>query len=84
MQPNPKAMYRGITHALKTITVNEGARTIVRGVNVVAVGAGPAHSVYFASYEIARKALGNVRSSSGQNNPIANGKFNFFYTRKYK
>lgn len=72
LRPNPNANYNNIGHALRTITKKEGGRTIIRGVNIVALGAGPAHSVYFASYEIARKALGNVRSSSGNNNPFAN------------
>ena len=75
LRPNPRASYHNIAHALKTIAKNEGGKTVIRGVNVVAAGAGPAHSVYFASYEVARKALGNVRSSSGHNNPLANGKF---------
>ena len=75
LQPNPNARYRGIAHALKTIARTEGKTAVIRGVNVVAVGAGPAHSLYFASYELARKAMGNVRSSSGQNNPVANGMY---------
>lgn len=75
LQPNPKAIYHNVAHALRTIAKNEGGRTVIRGINIVAAGAGPAHSVYFASYEVARRFLGNVRSSSGQNNPIANGNF---------
>ena len=76
LRPNPDAIYQNVSHALKTISKKEGARTVIRGVNIVIAGAGPAHAVYFASYEVARKSLGNVRSSSGQNNPIANGKMN--------
>ena len=76
LRPNPNAMYQNVIHALKTITQKEGGRTVIRGVNIVIAGAGPAHGVYFASYEMIRKALGNVRSTSGQNKPAANGKLN--------
>lgn len=75
LRPNPNAVYQSVGHALKTIAKKEGGKTVVRGVNVVIAGAGPAHAVYFSSYEMARKSLGNVRSSSGQNNPAANGRF---------
>ncbi len=75
LRPNPDAIYQNVAHALKTITKKEGGRTVIRGVNIVIAGAAPAHGVYFASYEMARKALGNVRSASGQNSHIVNGKF---------
>jgi solute carrier family 25 iron transporter 28/37 len=74
LRPNPNAIYQNVIHALKTITQKEGGRTVIRGVNIVIAGAGPAHGVYFASYEMIRTALGNVRSTSGHNNPAANGK----------
>ena len=75
LRPNPNAMYQNVVHALKTIAQREGGKTVIRGVNIVMAGAGPAHGVYFASYEVARKSLGNVRSTSGQNNASANGMF---------
>ena len=75
LRPNPNAIYQNVVHALKTITKKEGGTTVIRGINIVMAGAGPAHGVYFASYEVARKALGNVRSASGQNSAVANGMF---------
>ena len=75
LRPNPNAIYQNVVHALKTIARKEGGTTVIRGINIVMAGAGPAHSVYFASYEVARKALGNVRSTSGQNSAAANGIF---------
>lgn len=76
LRPDKNAVYQSVRHAFKTISVMEGGRTVIRGVNIVIAGAGPAHGVYFSSYEVARKALGNVRSDSGKNNPFANGKPN--------
>lgn len=72
LRPNPNAIYQNVGHALKTIAKKEGGRTVIRGVNIVIAGAGPAHGIYFASYEMARKSLGNVRSTSGQNSAMAN------------
>eukprot|EP00299_Pterocystis_sp_00344_P008780 c3464_g1_i1.p1 GENE.c3464_g1_i1~~c3464_g1_i1.p1 ORF type:complete len:317 (+),score=33.97 c3464_g1_i1:55-1005(+) len=36
----------------------EGGRRLFRGITAMALGAGPSHAVYFASYEKARKMLG--------------------------
>lgn len=51
MKPDPKANYKGIIDAFVKIVQNEGALRPVRGMGVVALGAGPAHALYFSCYE---------------------------------
>ncbi|KAJ2773741.1 Fe(2+) transporter [Coemansia nantahalensis] len=51
------AAYGGVTQALRTIWTTEGMRTLWRGVTSVVLGAGPAHAVYFATYEQTKKIL---------------------------
>ncbi|OZJ03434.1 hypothetical protein BZG36_03185 [Bifiguratus adelaidae] len=51
LNPTPQAVYNGVLNAFSRITVNEGARTLWRGINSVMLGAGPAHALYFAIYE---------------------------------
>lgn len=43
----PQAIYSGVTNAFSTISAQEGARRLWRGVGSVILGAGPAHAVYF-------------------------------------
>ncbi|KAJ2721617.1 Fe(2+) transporter [Coemansia sp. Benny D115] len=52
-------VYSGVTHALKVISTTEGIRSLWRGVMSVVLGAGPAHAVYFATYEQTKKVLAN-------------------------
>ena len=50
-----------------TITKVEGFRTLWRGVSSAVVGAGPAHAVYFATYESVKHAMGgNEGGKHGQ------------------
>ncbi|KAE8383916.1 mitochondrial carrier domain-containing protein [Aspergillus bertholletiae] len=61
--PNPSAggLYTGLTNAVSTIYRIEGWRTLWKGVSSVIVGAGPAHALYFATYEFVKEmAGGNV------------------------
>ncbi|KAF9191820.1 Fe(2+) transporter [Haplosporangium sp. Z 767] len=58
IQPTPQAVYSGVINAASRITTTEGARTLWRGVNSVIMGAGPAHALYFATYEYAKQAFG--------------------------
>ena len=49
----------------------EGLLTPLRGINVVAVGAGPAHALYFSTYEATKKFInGNQKAY----NPISYGR----------
>ncbi|KAG9068618.1 Fe(2+) transporter [Linnemannia hyalina] len=58
LAPTPQAMYSGVFNAASRISTTEGARTLWRGVNSVIMGAGPAHALYFATYEYAKESFG--------------------------
>jgi solute carrier family 25 iron transporter 28/37 len=55
----PSTAYKGLMNAVHRIAFVEtgGPRQFWRGVQSVVVGAGPAHAVYFASYEASKLAL---------------------------
>ncbi|KAK4611578.1 hypothetical protein CLAFUW4_12983 [Fulvia fulva] len=58
VSPTPGAIYSGIGNAISTISRAEGYMSLWRGVSSVVVGAGPAHAVYFATYEMVKQAMG--------------------------
>src|SRR5271154_5640655 len=72
VRPTPQAVYTGITHAVSRIASTEGALTMWRGMTSVVLGAGlrlhltmrladligPAHAVYFSTYEVCKQHLG--------------------------
>ncbi|KAJ5564553.1 mitochondrial carrier [Penicillium frequentans] len=61
LHPSTGGLYTGLTNAVSTIYRIEGWRTLWKGVSSVIVGAGPAHAVYFGTYEIVKEmAGGNV------------------------
>lgn len=66
----PKKNYNGIVDALVKIVKEEGAFRPVRGMSVVAFGAGPAHALYFSCYEKIKENLSGD-SKIGENH-IAN------------
>ena len=47
----------------------------MRGINIVAIGAGPSHALYFCSYEVMKKMLGDKG-----NTHLTNGIYIFFFT----
>lgn len=56
----PAAMYTGMTQAFGKVVSTEGASRLWRGVWSVILGAGPAHAVYFGTYEAVKDfASGN-------------------------
>jgi solute carrier family 25 iron transporter 28/37 len=59
---SPAAVYSGIGNAFTRISSTEGARTLWRGVASVIAGAGPAHAVYFGTYELVKELAGGNRS----------------------
>ncbi|KAJ2360245.1 Fe(2+) transporter, partial [Coemansia sp. RSA 2610] len=61
-------MYSGVAQALRSISTTEGMRSLYRGVMSVVLGAGPAHAVYFATYEQTKKVL-----AGGNANAMAAG-----------
>ncbi|XP_036796010.1 mitoferrin-2 [Oncorhynchus mykiss] len=72
LQPEPGARYRNVMDALRQIVRTEGVWRPVRGLNVMAIGAGPAHALYFACYEKLKFSLSNV-VHPGANSHFANG-----------
>ncbi|KAF2201896.1 asparaginyl-tRNA synthetase [Delitschia confertaspora ATCC 74209] len=71
MNPSPAAVYSGISNAMITISRAEGFRTLWKGVSSVVLGAGPAHAVYFASYEAVKHALGGNEGGHEEHHPFA-------------
>lgn len=69
--PDPKADYRSVADALNKIVRNEGIKNTVRGFSAMALGAGPAHALYFACYEKMKFIL----SDGKQGNHFAHGNY---------
>lgn len=57
----PAAIYTGMTQAFTRISSTEGAGRLWRGVWSVILGAGPAHAVYFGTYEAIKDLAGGNR-----------------------
>ena len=55
--------------AAAAVIETEGVRGLYRGVAAVGIGVGPAHAVYFATYERMKRALGG--DQKGEHNPLA-------------
>ncbi|XP_016890529.1 mitoferrin-2-like [Cynoglossus semilaevis] len=72
LHPEPGARYRNVMDALRQIVRTEGVLRPIRGVNVLAVGAGPAHALYFACYEKIKFSLSDA-IHPGTNSHFANG-----------
>ncbi|KKK21746.1 RNA-splicing protein [Aspergillus ochraceoroseus] len=58
LHPTTGGLYTGLTNAVSTIYRIEGWRTLWKGVSSVIVGAGPAHAVYFGTYEFVKDMAG--------------------------
>merc|ERR1711939_683433 len=71
VNPSPTAVYSGISNAMLTISRVEGFRTLWRGVSSVVLGAGPAHAVYFATYEAVKHAMGGNAGAHQEHHPLA-------------
>jgi solute carrier family 25 iron transporter 28/37 len=69
--PDPRANYRNVYDALTRIVRHEGMRNTVRGISAVVGGAGPAHALYFATYEQLKKQLSNKPGGNGT--PLTQG-----------
>lgn len=72
LNPDPKAQYTSVYGALKKIIRTEGFWRPLRGLNVMMLGAGPAHALYFACYENMKRTLNAVFHHQG-NSHLANG-----------
>ncbi|XP_038641553.1 mitoferrin-1-like isoform X1 [Scyliorhinus canicula] len=72
LQPNPKAQYKNVFEGLLRIMHTEGYWRPFRGLNAMVLGAGPAHAMYFSTYEKMKRILSDA-SGHGGNNHLANG-----------
>ncbi|KZF21872.1 mitochondrial RNA splicing protein [Xylona heveae TC161] len=69
VNPSPTAVYTGLTNAVAQISRLEGFRSLWKGISSVVVGAGPAHAVYFATYEAVKHAMGG--NEGDEHHPLA-------------
>jgi solute carrier family 25 iron transporter 28/37 len=49
--------YTGVLNAITRISASEGAVALFKGLNSMIMGAGPAHAVYYATYEFVKRRL---------------------------
>lgn len=63
LRPGPDARYRGLAHGLRTMLRAEGPRSLFSGMSVVASGAGPAHALYFTTYEFCKEQFSSLGAS---------------------
>ncbi|RYP06332.1 hypothetical protein DL765_009548 [Monosporascus sp. GIB2] len=69
INPSANAVYRGMIQGTLKIATGEGVLKLWRGMSSVVVGAGPAHAVYFATYEAVKHLMGGNRA--GVHHPLA-------------
>ncbi|KAI9820867.1 MAG: asparaginyl-tRNA synthetase [Thelocarpon impressellum] len=69
INPSQAAVYSSVTNAIQRISSTEGVRTLWKGISSVALGAGPAHAVYFATYEAVKHGMGGNDDDS--HHPLA-------------
>lgn len=69
LNPTPNAAYSGIIQGGYRIVTGEGIFKLWRGMSSVITGAGPAHAVYFATYEAVKHAMGG--NQAGVHHPLA-------------
>jgi asparaginyl-tRNA synthetase len=80
---SPTAVYSGISNAMITISRVEGFRTLWRGMSSVVLGAGPAHAVYFATYESVKHSMGGNAGAHEEHHPLAAGMAYATWKRRY-
>lgn len=74
LSTSPAAVYSNMSDAFTRISSTEGTKRLWRGIASVIMGAGPAHAVYFGTYEMAKElAGGNDKGYSF----AATGEFDF-------
>ncbi|KAI1332268.1 mitochondrial RNA-splicing protein MRS3 [Xylariaceae sp. FL0255] len=62
-------VYKGMIQSTMRIASGEGILQLWRGMSSVVVGAGPAHAVYFATYEAVKHLMGG--NQTGVHHPLA-------------
>lgn len=63
--------YTSLIQSTYRMAVGEGIASLWRGMSSVVVGAGPAHAVYFATYEAVKHVMGG--NKVGTHHPLAAG-----------
>jgi len=76
LNPTPSAVYNGVIQGTYRIAAGEGVLSLWRGMSSVIVGAGPAHAVYFATYEAVKHVMGG--NKAGVHHPLAAGESDAF------
>lgn len=51
-------VYKTMTSTFRAVSTTEGTKRLWKGVSSVFMGAGPAHAVYFGTYEMTKEAFG--------------------------
>ncbi|TRX88586.1 hypothetical protein FHL15_010537 [Xylaria flabelliformis] len=69
INPSAGTVYKGMIQSTMRIASGEGFMNLWRGMSSVVVGAGPAHAVYFATYEAVKHLMGGNRT--GTHHPLA-------------
>ncbi|PHH74732.1 hypothetical protein CDD80_2876 [Ophiocordyceps camponoti-rufipedis] len=69
LNPSSTTAYTGVLRSTYQIASGEGFFNLWRGMSSVIVGAGPAHAVYFATYEAVKHAMGG--NQAGVHHPLA-------------
>lgn len=75
LSTSPASVYTSMSDAFRRISSTEGTKRLWRGVASVILGAGPAHAVYFGSYELAKEMAGG---NEGGYSFLATGAFSLF------
>ncbi|KAI0542428.1 mitochondrial RNA-splicing protein MRS3 [Xylaria digitata] len=69
INPSAGTVYKGMIQSTMRIASGEGFMNLWRGMSSVVVGAGPAHAVYFATYEAVKHLMGG--NKTGTHHPLA-------------
>lgn len=69
LNPSTTTAHTGVLRSTYQIASTEGFFSLWRGMSSVIVGAGPAHAVYFATYEAVKHAMGG--NKAGEHHPLA-------------
>ena len=71
LSPGGVPAYTGLVQGTYRMAAGEGVLSLWRGMSSVVVGAGPAHAVYFATYEAVKHVMGG--NKVGTHHPLAAG-----------
>lgn len=74
----PSASREGVSETFLRMVKHEGIFRPVRGMPVMIVGAGPAHALYFSSYEYLKDTMINYTNNNSKYHPLIYGKSSSF------